>query len=183
MALLILGVLIWSLAHLAKRIFPGFRRALKGAERPMVAALVLISVVLMFIGWRAADPVFYLWTPNAALKGVNNLLMLFAVYLFAVSGMKLWLSGKIRHPQLTGVKTWALAHLLVNPTLPGIILFGGLLAWAVLEVILINKQSKPAKPNPQVNIGKEIGGIVGTLILYGAIAGIHYWFGYAVFGA
>ncbi len=183
MALLILGVLIWSLAHLAKRIFPGFRRALKGAERPMVAALVLISLVLMFVGWRAADPVFYLWTPNAALKGINNLLMLFAVYLFAVSGMKLWLSGKIRHPQLTGVKTWALAHLLVNPTLPGIILFGGLLAWAVVEVILINKASKPAKVTPEVKMGKEIGGIVGTLVLYGLIAAIHIWFGHNPFGA
>jgi uncharacterized membrane protein len=183
MALLILGVLMWSLAHLAKRLFPGFRRAMKGAERPMVTALVLLSLVLMFVGWRASDPVFYLWTPNAALKGINNLLMIFAVYLFAVSGMKLWLSGKIRHPQLTGVKTWALAHLLVNPTLPGIILFGGLLAWAVLEVILINKQSKPAKPHPQVNIGKEIGGIVGTLVLYGVIAWIHILFGHNPFGA
>lgn len=183
MALLILGVLMWSLAHLAKRLFPGFRRAMKGAERPMVTALVLLSLVLMFLGWRMSDPVFYLWTPNAALKGINNLLMLFAVYLFAVSGMKLWLSGKIRHPQLTGVKTWALAHLLVNPTLPGIFLFGGLLAWAVIEVILINKQSKPAIPHPQVNIGKEIGGIVGTLVLYGLIAAIHIWFGYNPFGA
>ncbi|MBN2739629.1 MAG: hypothetical protein JXR35_01890 [Rhodobacteraceae bacterium] len=183
MALLILGVLMWSLAHLAKRLFPGFRRAMKGAERPMVTALVLLSLVLMFVGWRASDPVFYLWTPNAALKGINNLLMIFAVYLFAVSGMKLWLSGKIRHPQLTGVKTWAFAHLLVNPTLPGIILFGGLLAWAVVEVILINKQSKPAKRHPQVNIGKEIGGIVGTLVLYGLIAAIHIWFGYNPFGA
>ncbi|OWY11051.1 MULTISPECIES: NnrU family protein [Thioclava] len=183
MTLLILGVLIWSLAHLAKRIFPGFRRALKGAERPMVAALVLISLVLMFVGWRASDPVFYLWTPNAALKGINNLLMLFAVYLFAVSGMKLWLSGKIRHPQLTAVKTWALAHLLVNPTLPGIILFGGLLAWAVVEVILINKKSKPAKVTPEVKVGKEIGGIVGTVVLFGLIAMIHIWFGHNPFGA
>lgn len=182
MALLILGVLIWSLAHMAERIFPGFHRALRGAERPMVGALVLVSVVLMFIGWRATDPTL-LWAPNAALKGINNLLMLFAVYLFAASGMKLWITRKIRHPQLTGVKTWAIAHLLVNGDIPGFVLFGGLLIWAVLEVILINRQTKWTPPTGPVNVGKEIGGIVGTLIVYAAIAGIHYWFGYPVFGA
>ena len=176
MALLILGVLIWSLAHLAKRIFPGFRRALKGAERPMVAALLLISLVLMFVGWRAADPVFYLWTPNAALKGINNLLMLFAVYLFAVSGMKLWLSGKIRHPQLTGVKTWAFAHLLVNPTLPGIILFGGLLAWAVLEVVVINLSEAWERPAPGEAKRDIILGVI-TVVLFFGMTFVHNWLG------
>jgi uncharacterized membrane protein len=41
------------------------------------------------------------------------------------------LRGKLRHPQLLAVKTWAVAHLLVNGDLASIMLFGGLLAWAV----------------------------------------------------
>ena len=48
------------------------------------------------------------------------------------------LSARIRHPQLTGFKTWAVAHLLVNGDVASFVLFGGLLAWAVVAVILIN---------------------------------------------
>lgn len=181
MALLILGVLLWSLPHLAKRAVPGFHRAMKGAERPMVAGLVIVSLVLMFFGWRAAEGAD-LWPRHPALAGVNNLLMLVSVYLFAVSGMKLWLARKIRHPQLTAVKIWAAAHLLVNPSVPGLVLFGGLLAWAVAEVILINRQTKWTPPGGAANIGREIGGLVGSVLLYGAIVWVHYWFGYPTFG-
>jgi uncharacterized membrane protein len=81
------------------------------------------------------------WYRSPATTGINNLLVLIAFYLFAASGARTWLGQKMRHPQLTGVKTWALAHLLVNGDLPSFILFGGLLAWAVVEVILINRQN------------------------------------------
>jgi uncharacterized membrane protein len=38
------------------------------------------------------------------------------------------MSARVRHKQLTGVKAWAVAHLLVNGDLASILLFGGLLA-------------------------------------------------------
>ena len=31
-------------------------------------------------------------------------------------------------------------------------------------------------------MGKEIGAVVGTLVVYGLIAWAHYWFGYPAFG-
>jgi hypothetical protein len=89
----------------------------------------------------------------------------------------------MRHPQLTGVKTWALAHLLVNGDLPSFILFGGLLAWAVVEVILINRQTTWTRPaTVETSLGKEAGAVIGTLVLYGIVAWLHGWFGYPVFG-
>jgi hypothetical protein len=78
--------------------------------------------------------------------GINNLLMVLAIYLYAASGAKSALARKMRHPQLIAVKTWALAHLLVNGDLPSLILFGGLLAWAVVSVILINRAQRDWTP-------------------------------------
>jgi uncharacterized membrane protein len=81
----------------------------------------------------------------------------------------------MRHPQLTGVKTWALAHLLVNGDLPSFILFGGLLAWAVVEVILINRQNQWTRATVETSLGKDAGAVIGTLVLYGIVAWLHGW--------
>jgi uncharacterized membrane protein len=57
------------------------------------------------------------------------------------------LTNRVRHPQLSAVKAWAIAHLLVNGDTASFWLFGGLLAWAVWTVILINKAGKSALPH------------------------------------
>ena len=181
MTLLILGVLLWSAAHLFKRLAPQARGAMGERAKGPIALLLLVSIVLMIIGYRAADGAVF-WGRSPMMTGINNLLMLLSVYLFAASGMRLRITRVIRHPQLIGFKTWAVAHLLVNGDTPSFVLFGGLLAWAVLSVILINRaEPRPAAPEP-APMGKEIGGIVGTIAVYGAIVLIHNWLGYYPFG-
>ncbi|MFA7264500.1 MAG: NnrU family protein [Caulobacter sp.] len=49
-----------------------------------------------------------------------------------------------RHPFLWGVAIWALAHLLANGDLPAVILFGSLLALAVLGTASIDAKRKKA---------------------------------------
>jgi len=178
---LILGLALWSGAHVFKRVAPEARAGMGDAAKGGVAVAVLLSIVAMWWGYREAfGPVF--WGRHPATVGINNLLMLFAVYLFAASGMKTRITRYIRHPQLTAVKLWAVGHLLVNGDLESIVLFGGLLAWAVVEVILINRSEPRPDPPPPAGAGKEIGALVGTLVVYGLIAWVHYWFGYPVFG-
>ncbi|WP_322865155.1 NnrU family protein [Aquicoccus sp. G2-2] len=181
MTLLILGVLLWAFAHLFKRIAPAARARLGDPGKGLVAALLVLSLVLMVLGYRAAPIGDVFWGRSPALTGINNLLMLLAVYLFAVSGMKTRLARVIRHPMLTGVKTWAVAHLLVNGDVPSFILFGGLLIWAVVEVIVINRQTEWVKPAP-APMGKEIRAAIGALIVFAVIAFIHTWLGYPPFG-
>ena len=41
---------------------------------------------------------------------------------------------------IVAIKIWALAHLLVNGDLGGIILFGSFLAWAVFDRIAVKKR-------------------------------------------
>ncbi|WP_306006114.1 NnrU family protein [Aquicoccus porphyridii] len=181
MTLLILGVLLWSLAHLFKRLAPARRAAMGDKARGAVALTLLVSLVLMVLGYRAADPGMIFWGRTPMMTGINNLLMLISVYLFAAAGMKTRVTRTIRHPQLTAVKAWALAHLLVNGDLPSFVLFGGILAWAVVEVILINRQTEWQKPDP-APMGKEIGALVGAVVVFGVIALIHSWLGYYPFG-
>lgn len=181
MTLLILGLILWAFAHLAKRLVPGFHRSLKGAERPMVTGLLVVALVLMVLGYRAADGAVF-WGRNPALVGINNLLMLASVYLFAASGMKTALARKMRHPMLTGVLVWSLAHLLVNGDTPSFVLFGGMALWALIEIVVINRavpRWTPPAAKPAKFEGMALG---GTLIVYGAIVGIHYLLGYPTFG-
>jgi uncharacterized membrane protein len=179
--ILILGVALWAGAHLFKRLAPARRAALGDKGRGPVALLLLVSVVLMVVGYRGAEPV-QVWYPPAFLTHVNNLLVLLAFYLFAASGMKTWIATRIRHPQLTGFKAWAVGHLLVNGDLASVILFGGLLAWAVASVVLINRAQPSWTPPQSQGAAKEAMAAVGTVVLFGVVALIHTWLGYYPFG-
>ena len=106
MTLLILGLALWWAAHLFKRIAPRPRARLGDGGKALVALAVLGSVVLMVLGYRAADFV-PLWYPPAWLVHVNNLLMVLAFFLYAADGTGMGFARRMRHPQLTGFKTWA----------------------------------------------------------------------------
>lgn len=189
MTLIVLGLALWWGAHLWKRVAPGSRGRWGAPGKGLVTVLVLASVVLMVIGFRGSEwlgiagaDYVELWPRVDALVHVNNLLMLFAFYLFAASRMKTRITQVIRHPQLTAVKTWAVAHLLVNGDAASVVLFGGLLAWAVVEVILINRaEPRPAPPAP-APLGKEIGALVGAVLVMGVVMMIHNWLGVPPWG-
>ena len=141
MTLLILGLILWIAAHYFKRLMPAQRAAMGNAGKGAIAIAIVASLALMIIGYRGADFIT-VWNPPAFFTGINNLLMVLALWVYgssAAKGAKAWPANKTRHPQLLAVKIWAIAHLLVNGDLAAIILFGGLLAWAVGSVILINK--------------------------------------------
>jgi len=173
---LILGLALWWGAHLFKRVAPARRAAMGDPAKGLVAVLLVLSIVLMVVGYRAA-PGIPVWNPPPFLWHLNNLLMLLAVYLFAASGMKTAITRRIRHPQLTGFKTWAVAHLLVNGDLASILLFGGLLAWAVVAVIVINRAQPAWTPPAPAPVGKEIGAAVGAVVATLAIGLVHGWLG------
>jgi len=179
---LILGLLLWSAAHLFKRLAPAARAGMGERAKGPVALGVLAGVVLMVIGYRVWDDSAFLWNRSAALVGINNLLMVVAVYLFAASGMKTWVGRNYRHPQLTGVLLWAVAHLLANGDVASLVLFGGLAVWALLEMVLINAAGPWQRPVAKPSTGKEIGAVVGAVVVTLALGYVHVWFGLMPFG-
>ena len=141
-----------------------------------VAALgILAGLVLMVIGYRQADFI-NVWYPPSWTVHINNLMMLGAVFLYGMSATKGRLRGAMRHPQLTAVKVWAVAHLLVNGDLASLILFGGLLLWAVLEVVVINKSETWNRPKPG-EAKRDIILVVITIVLFLVMTAIHNWLG------
>lgn len=180
MALLILGLILWIAAHYFKRLMPEKRAAMGNAGKGVVAVGIVAGLILMILGYRSADfiPV---WTPPAFMIHVNNLLMLFAFWVYgsgAAKGAKAWPGYKMRHPQLIGFKIWAFAHLLVNGDLASVLLFGGLLAWAVGEVILINKAEPDWTPGEAGGAAAYVRHGIITLVIFAVVVGIHIWLGY-----
>lgn len=174
--LLILGVALWWAAHLFKRVAPARRASMGDAGRGAVAAALGVSILLMIFGYRGVDfiPV---WYPPAWTVHVNNLAMLIAIYLLSPAPKRGRLLHGMRHPMLTGFGLWAAAHLLVNGDLASIILFGGLLAWAIVTPRIINRAEPAWTPGPQGTYAKDAMFLVGSVILLGVIGWVHNWLG------
>lgn len=179
--ILIAGLALWTGAHYWKRLAPDSRASFGDKGKGIVAGLIVLSIVLMVVGYRGAyGPVW--WGRSSALVGINNLLMILAFYLYASSGAKTWITTKVKNPQLTGFKIWAVAHLLVNGDLASFVLFGGLLAWAVGQVIILKRMGVPWTPPHPVPVKKEITAIVATVVVTIVVMLIHWALGVQPWG-
>ena len=180
MMMLILGLVLWFATHLFPIWAPAQRAAMTQsmgmASKGVMAVLTLIAVALMVMGYQDA-PYVGIWTPPAFLTHLNNLLMLVAVLLFIAGNIPSVIRNKVRHPQLAGAKAWAVAHLLVNGDLASVLLFGGILAWAVLALIGSNKRDgKPPLDKPATTMGPVIH-LVASVVVFGVVAYVHHWAG------
>jgi len=185
MITLIIGLVLWTVAHIFKRVAPGQRAALQDrmgdASKGIFAVAILASLVLIVVGYRAAEfiPVY---EPPTFLRHGNNLLMLISVALFGLGSSKSRFRGTFRHPMLTGAAVWAVAHLLANGDLASVILFGWMLLWAIAEVQLINRAEPDYTPlEPGTSAGDIKLGVI-TVVIFAVIAGVHTWLGYYPFG-
>ena len=180
MTLLTLGIALWILAHLFRRLSPDARARMGTPGRGIIAAAILAGLVLMILGYRAA-PFQAVWTPPGWAVPVNNLLMLVAVFLFGMSATTGRLRGRLRHPMLLSVVVWAVAHLLVNGDIASIVLFGAMLAWALTEIALINRAEPWDRPAPGP-AKKDVILVVMTVVRFALIAGVHLLLGVNPFG-
>lgn len=183
MGWLIIGLSLWTGAHLFKRLLPRQREALDKtmgkAARALVAVVILASVALMVVGYRQTDYVHLYSLPNW-LWYVNNLAMLVAIFLMDIGRSGGITASKIRHPMLCGVLIWSVSHLLVNGDVAAVVLFGGLGLWALLEIAVINRSEGPWSAPAPGPITQDIKYAVLALVIYAVIVGIHYWLGYPV---
>ena len=180
MTWLVLGLTLWIVAHGFRRVAPRARAAMGDAGKGLVAVTLLAGVVLMVIGYRAA-PMVPLYTPLPGMGHLNNLLMLVAVFLLGAGHAHGVVAARLRHPMLSAVVLWSVAHLLVNGDLASLLLFGGLGLWALWQMLAINRTEgvwvRPA-PGPVRN---DMILAVIAILLFGVITGIHIWLGHNPF--
>ncbi len=171
MAVLIAGLVVFLGVHSIAIFSPDARaRALAHwGEGPWKAGYGLISLVgiaLVIYGFglaRQAPVVLYappLWMRHAA---IFFMLPVFPLLLAA------YLPGRIKaatkHPMLAAVKLWAFGHLLANGTLADVLLFGGVLAWAVLDRISLKRRPQAIRTAPPGRFNDFIAIVLG-LVLY-----------------
>ncbi len=160
MNLLIAGVVAWSVVHLFPAAAPSKRdrvvsRLGNNAYRGLFALLIVGSLVIIVIGWKSATP-SAVYAPPLAGSPVVAGLMLIAFVLFVAAQARTNIKRLLRHPQLTGILAWSVAHLLANGDSRSVALFGGLGIWAVLEIALVNRRdgawNKPASVSPIMDV-------------------------------
>lgn len=182
MLMLTLGVALWSVAHLFKRLAPAARDGMGDLGKLVVTVALIGSLVMMISGYQDASGTVW-WGRQPLWVSISNILMLFAFYMMVASSMKVRITSMVRHPQLTAIKAWSVSHLLVNGDLPSLILFGGLLGWAVVSVIIINRQDgKDAMTGGNPGWSREALAVLVSVGLYGAVAHAHAYLGYPVHG-
>ena len=181
MIILLLGLALWIGAHLFKRLAPDARAAMSErmgeGSKGVIAVALVISIVLMVIGYRAAGFVSIYVPPSWGIH-LNNLLMLVAVFLLGLGHSKSRIRGIMRHPMLTSVVVWAVAHLLVNGDLASLVLFGALAIWALAEMVVINRAEPDYVPAEPGTAAGDVRLAIITVVVFAVISGIHAWLGY-----
>jgi len=147
MTLLVCGILVFCLVHLFPAALPSVRDRLhrKLGENPyrgLFSLVIIVSLVVIVFGWKAAVPRTIYEAPLAA-NIFTSLLILVGFVLFFASQFKGNIKRFIRHPQMVGTILWGIAHLLTNGDSRSVTLFGGMAIWALFEIVMINRQEGP----------------------------------------
>jgi len=155
--------------------------------RALFSLVAIIGLVLIVWGFGRYLHTGYVqvWTPPAWMRHVTVTLVLFAVILMVAGYIRGNIYRKLKHPFLAGVKLWALAHLLSNGDLGGIILFGAILAWAVFDRISLKRRTDAGAPAiPTGGLASDIIAVVVGVLVYLAL-GFYFhplFIGIPVFG-
>ena len=181
MTILIAGIILWATVHLLRRLAPGVRDKLierigLGPVKGIISLLSFAALALIVVGFKTTPSVAIYDPPTWGIY-VNNLLMLIAVVLFGMGNSRGRLRPLLRHPMLTGVMVWAIAHLLVNGDNASLVLFPAMLVWAAIEMLAINATAEPwlrPEPGPAIYDLQLIG---ISLAIFAVIGIIHGYIG------
>ena len=178
MTALILGLLLFLGVHSVRIFADGWRsrtlaRLGEGPWKGVYTLLSLAGLALIIWGFgqaRAAPTV--LWPTPVWARHLAALLMMLSLVLLAsayVPGNRI--KARLHHPMVLGVKVWAGAHLLANNTLAELLLFGGFLAWAVLNLRAARQRDRSTGAvYPAGTLGPTLRAVAAGLLAWAVLA-------------
>lgn len=173
---LVTGLVIFLGVHSVRIVAPDWRdrmlmRLGAGPWKALYSVASIVGFVMIVGGYAAArlEPVV-LYQPPLFLRHVMMLLMLPVFPLLLAAYLPGRIKAAVKHPMLTATKAWALSHLLVNGMLADVLLFGGFLAWAVIDRIAAGKRPPLAAQNVSPSLRNDVIAVVAGLALYVAFA-------------
>ena len=138
-----------------------------------IVAITGFVLIVWGYGLARQDPTF-LYMPPFWLRHVAFLLLVPVFPLLLAAYFPGRIQATLKHPMLVALKLWALAHLLVNGTLADVLLFGGLLAWAVVDRISLKRRIPRAIPSlPRSGLNDVIAIVLGLAIYAAFVFWLH----------
>ncbi len=179
MLLLVVGVSLWSFMHFLPAADVAVRKSLiaKIGENPykgIFALLMALSIYLIIAGWKSTIPEL-VYLPPAWGRHATSLLVLIAFVLFLAPYPPNNFKRILRHPQLTGLTCWGVGHLLSNGEMRSIVLFGGLAAWAVIEILLLNRRDGARVKPESAPLKNDVILVVIGIMIYTIFLFAHSW--------
>lgn len=170
MTRLALGVLLWGVVHLFPTVMVDLRKSLisRVGEYPykgVFTLLLILSIYLIISGWGSTDPEEILYAAPRWGEYAAGLLVFVGFILFFAPYPPNNLKRVLRHPQLLGTACWGAGHLLAIGSPRSVVLFGGLTAWALVEIVLINRRDSDRIKPAKVPYLKDL-----SLVLFGSLA-------------
>ncbi len=148
---MIAGLVIFLGMHSVRIFADDWRTELIAARGEMVwkgiysvVSLAGLALIVWGFGLAREAPV-PVWDPPAGLRHLALILNAAAFFLAAQNfGPAGPLKARLGHPMVLAVKIWAIAHLISNGNLADIILFGSILAWAVVDFSAARRRDRQA---------------------------------------
>jgi uncharacterized membrane protein len=174
---LVLGLVLFLGPHVFVTMRPHRQAVVKRfGELPYKGLFAVVSILGLFVigkGFAMYDTAgpTVLWTPPVWTRHITETLMLPACIFVAAAYIPGNIKRTLKHPMLVGVKTWAVAHLITNGDVGGIILFGSVLTWAVYDRITLKRRSDSG--GPPIPLGgwkNDVAAVIVGIVLYLALA-------------
>jgi len=131
-----------------------------------LVAILGVALIAWGYGQYRATGWIDVWHPPAFMRHVTVALMWPSIVSIAAAYSPGHIKKTLKHPMLVGVKLWAFAHLLSNGDLGSMVLFGAILAWAVVDRITLKRRADPGAPPIPIGGWKNdvVAVIAGTLV-------------------
>ena len=175
---LAIGLLLWAFTHLIPSLLPSFKQSVVekiglGPYKGLFSLLIVFSIVLMVQGWKTTTPDDLYHISNTSLRILILVFIILGLLLFTSARYPNRVKQWIRHPQLTGLIIWAIAHLLLNGDNRSVLLFSGLIIWAIAEIIFINRREGQWIKPDQASVKIEMIGLSVSCIAIGILIYAH----------